>query len=179
MNPFSKHIIKVQSLNYIFLILSSLIFFQSCNFFDKNEYNEGYKEGYLIGFSAGKKTQNQSAQKEDKNTIASNPNYNSATTEDKLIQVANTSIPKQVFLILDFIKKYDKAPENYIGGRYFGNYEQHLPERNEKGKLIKYREWDIYPNVEGKSRGMQRLITASDGRSWYTADHYNSFTEVK
>ena len=66
----------------------------------------------------------------------------------------------------------DVAPGMSIGGDYFGNYEQKLPV--EKG--VTYREADCY--YTGGKRNAYRIIYSSDGRVWYTEDHYNTFTEL-
>ncbi|MBU1823188.1 MAG: ribonuclease, partial [Bacteroidetes bacterium] len=90
----------------------------------------------------------------------------------------SNAIPAKVYVVLTHIRKYDRAPEGYVGGRKFGNYEKHLPQTTGDGRRIQYREWDVNPKKEGKNRGAERLVTGSDGRAWYTRDHYNSFTEV-
>lgn len=60
------------------------------------------------------------------------------------------------------------APGMCIGGDRFGNYEKILPEGS-------YHECDI--NTLGKkNRGAERLIYSSDGRIYYTKDHYETFT---
>lgn len=64
------------------------------------------------------------------------------------------------------------APGKSIGGDYFGNYEGKLPV--EKG--LTYHEADCY-YTRGK-RNAYRIIYSSDGRVWYTEDHYNTFTEL-
>lgn len=69
--------------------------------------------------------------------------------------------------------------DGYVGGRRFGNFEGHLPRQDLSGRRIDYQEWDVNPKVQGKNRGTERLVTGSDGRSWYTNDHYNTFIEVK
>ena len=57
-----------------------------------------------------------------------------------------------------------------IGGGRFGNYEGLLPEG-------KYTECDI--DTDGaRSRGAKRLVFSSDGRYFYTDDHYETFAEV-
>ena len=57
--------------------------------------------------------------------------------------------------------------------------EEKLPLRDGRGRPIDYREWDIHPKVPGRNRGAERIVTGSDGRAWYTADHYCSFTEMR
>ena len=57
-----------------------------------------------------------------------------------------------------------------IGGGRFGNYEGLLPDG-------KYTECDI--DTDGASgRGAKRLVFSTDGRYFYTDDHYETFAEV-
>lgn len=65
-----------------------------------------------------------------------------------------------------------ECPADYgimIGGRSFGNRERLLP----KGR---YYECDV--DYDGKARGVKRLVYTKDGTVYYTADHYNSFTQL-
>ena len=80
---------------------------------------------------------------------------------------------------LAYIRQHAFAPPGYVGGRIYGNYEGQLPRYNAKRKRIEYREWDVRPKAEGHNRGAERLVTGSDGRVWFTADHYRTFIEVK
>lgn len=89
------------------------------------------------------------------------------------------TIPPKVFELLAYIRKNNRAPQGYIGGRKFGNFEKLLPRKNNANKPIQYREWDVNPKQEGQNRGTERLVTGSDDRAWFTRDHYNSFVEVK
>lgn len=61
------------------------------------------------------------------------------------------------------------APGMSIGGDYFGNYEEKLPEK--KGR--DYHECDI--NSDGGYRGAERIIYSNDGLIYYTCDHYETF----
>lgn len=63
------------------------------------------------------------------------------------------------------------APGMCIGGDYFGNYEELLPEA--KGR--EYHECDI-DTLGARSRGAKRIIFSNDGLIYYTEDHYESFT---
>ena len=94
-------------------------------------------------------------------------------------QAIQTGIPAKVYTALAYIRANGRAPEGYVGGRRFGNFENHLPRQSTDGKSINYQEWDVNPKVQGQNRGAERLITGSDGRAYYTSDHYNSFTELK
>ena len=66
----------------------------------------------------------------------------------------------------------DAAPGKSIGGDYFSNYQRLLP----TGKGISYHEADCW--YTGGARNGYRIIYSSDGRVWYTEDHYHSFTEL-
>ncbi len=88
-------------------------------------------------------------------------------------------IPAHARETLAYIRQHGFAPPGYVGGRVFGNYEGLLPRYNTRRKRIEYREWDVRPVAEGRNRGAERLVTGSDGRAWYSADHYRNFLEVK
>lgn len=96
-----------------------------------------------------------------------------------LPNVANNAIPPKVFKVLDYIKKNGVVMNGYVGGRNFQNRERHLDINDASGKKIKYQEWDVNPKIQGKNRGTERIITGSDGRAWYTNDHYQTFVEIK
>ena len=66
----------------------------------------------------------------------------------------------------------DVAPGKSIGGDRFGNYEGQLP--TAKGR--KFFECDA--NYTGGKRGAERIVYSSDGRVWYTKDHYGTFEEL-
>ena len=89
------------------------------------------------------------------------------------------AIPAKVREVLAYVREHKRAPAGYVGGRKFGNYENHLPKTTPQGQRIQYQEWDVNPKKENQNRGAQRLVTGSDDRAWYTRDHYNSFVEVK
>ena len=67
----------------------------------------------------------------------------------------------------------DVAPGKAIGGDRFGNYEGLLPDKN--GRT--WYEADVL-YTSGK-RGAERIVYSNDGLVYYTADLYESFTEVK
>lgn len=66
----------------------------------------------------------------------------------------------------------DVAPGHAIGGDRFGNYEGLLP--SARGRT--WREADCY--YTGGDRGPYRIVYSSDGLVYYTADHYQSFTQL-
>ena len=92
---------------------------------------------------------------------------------------AQDPIAPHVRETLAYVRKHGFAPPGFVGGRVFGNYEGLLPRYNARRKRIEYREWDVRPKAEGRSRGAERLVTGSDGRAWYSADHYRTFIEIK
>lgn len=108
------------------------------------------------------------------------PVYYNNTQESSEIPVVNKKdISQNVLKVLKAIQEYGKPIEGYVGGRKFGNYEGLLPKKDNVGRKINYQEWDIYPKIEGKNRGAERLITGSDKKVYFTQNHYKSFVEIK
>jgi len=93
--------------------------------------------------------------------------------------VPQDPIPAHARVTLAYVRQHGFAQPGYVGGRVFGNYEGQLPRYNPRRRRIEYREWDVRPRAERRNRGAERLITGSDGRAWYTPDHYRTFLEVK
>lgn len=92
---------------------------------------------------------------------------------------AGTSIPPEAWQVLAYIRTHGEAPAGYEGGRHFGNYERVLPQEDAAGRRIQYQEWDLHPHREHVNRGAERIVTGSDGRAWFTRDHYQHFAEMK
>ena len=92
---------------------------------------------------------------------------------------SNGDIPSKVYEVLSHIKSNGKPLDGYVGGRKFGNYEKLLPKEDEEGRKIQYQEWDVNPKIEGKNRGTERIVTGSDGKAYYTNDHYRSFQVIQ
>lgn len=109
----------------------------------------------------------------------SNPNTPPPAPQAQVQAAPQDPIPAHARETLVYIRQHGYAPPGYVGGRVFGNYEGQLPRYNARRKRIEYREWDVRPKAEGRSRGAERLVTGNDGRAWYSADHYRTFTEVK
>ena len=91
----------------------------------------------------------------------------------------HSGIPQKVYDVLKYIRANNRAMDGYVGGRVFSNREKIVPQFDAGGKPIQYQEWDVNPKVEGQNRGTERILTGSDGRAWYTNDHYQSFKEIK
>ena len=92
---------------------------------------------------------------------------------------ANAAIPQKVYDVLKYIRANNHAMPGYVGGRIFTNRERIVPTEDSSGNPIRYQEWDVNPKVQGQNRGTERILTGSDGRAWYTNDHYKSFEEIK
>ncbi|EDX74444.1 hypothetical protein MC7420_3968 [Coleofasciculus chthonoplastes PCC 7420] len=58
----------------------------------------------------------------------------------------------------------------YVGDRPYKNLSGDLPSG------VTYIEYDIYPYT-GKNRGSDRIVIGSDGKRYYTNNHYTDFTE--
>ena len=62
------------------------------------------------------------------------------------------------------------------GGKRFQNRERRLPTGSRRNPIT-YTEYDVNP-YNGNRRDAERLVKGSDGRIWYTSNHYGSFTEI-
>ncbi|MFS8081974.1 MAG: ribonuclease domain-containing protein, partial [Ginsengibacter sp.] len=91
----------------------------------------------------------------------------------------NSGIPQKVYEVLKYIRANHQAMDGYVGGRVFTNREKIVPQEDGNGNPITYQEWDVNPKIQGQNRGAERILTGSDGRAWYTDDHYQSFKEIK
>jgi metalloendopeptidase OMA1, mitochondrial len=93
------------------------------------------------------------------------------------------TVPRYVLQVLQYIEKNSRPPEGYEGGREFLNLgkggDQSLPNFDADGKPIKYQEWDVHSHVRGKNRGAERIVTGSDGRAYYTSNHYGTFIRIR
>ncbi len=111
---------------------------------------------------------------------AENANDSPENRTDKSTQtIGSGNVPTKALKVLKYVRENGVAIEGYVGGRKFGNYEGLLPKKDGSGKRINYQEWDVNPKIEGRNRGKERLITGSDGKAYFTNDHYGSFVEIK
>jgi dienelactone hydrolase len=88
-------------------------------------------------------------------------------------------VPEKALKVLAHVDKTGEALDGYEGGRTFGNFERRLPQTDDKGQRVRYREWDVNPRRPGVNRGAERLVTGSDGSAHYTDDHYTSFKKIR
>jgi guanyl-specific ribonuclease Sa len=108
-----------------------------------------------------------------------NRQLENTATQNQGGETSNSEIPQKVYDVLKYIRANHHALDGYVGGRVFTNREKIVPQADDQRNLIDYQEWDVNPKVEGQNRGTERILTGSDGRAWYTNDHYQSFKEIK
>lgn len=105
-------------------------------------------------------------------------NSDTAITISSPANENNDSIPQKVYVVLKYILAHHHSMDGYVGGRVFTNREKIVPQSDANGNPINYQEWDVNPKIEGQNRGTERILTGSDGRNWYTDDHYKTFKEI-
>lgn len=131
--------------------------------------------GLLLGLFVGKQIFETSPSSINTKTSVA-PSENNPQKNEK---AANVQIPPKVYEVLQYIKANHHPMPGYVGGSVFSNREKILPQEDSAGNPVQYQEWDVNPKVQGENRGTERIVTGSDGRSWYTNDHYQTFTEIK
>jgi ribonuclease T1 len=139
--------------------------------------------GLIVGLLVAKKVfignTNNTQQPTIQNNQTDNNRYPKNNNNTQNTDNSNTAIPTKVFTVLEYIKANNSAMDGYVGGRVFTNREGNLPREDAQGNGIDYQEWDVNKKVQGQNRGTERICTGSDGRSWYTNDHYRTFKEIK
>jgi ribonuclease T1 len=158
----------------LFLLIASLFLFFDCQ--PKQSDGAGYeKSPQNYNSSDG----GRSHHKKHKPKQFRQNKYRQNRSDEQSETVTDGTIPQKVRDVLAYIKANHRAMDGYVGGRQFKNLEKHLQKRDTNGQKITYQEWDVNPKQQGRNRGTERLITGSDGRVWFTSDHYSSFVEVK
>lgn len=89
-------------------------------------------------------------------------------------------MPSKATDTLTHIRNTGRAPTGYKGGRTFRNDGrgggQVLPKADGSGNPITYKEYDVNPFTKGVNRGPERIVIGSDGKAYFTGDHYGTFT---
>lgn len=88
-------------------------------------------------------------------------------------------VPEKVMKVLAYVDDKGEPMPGYEGGRNFGNFEKLLPMNDRRGRRIRYHEWDVNPLKSAANRGVERLVTGSDGSAYYSDDHYRSFKRIR
>lgn len=141
--------------------------------------------GLVIGFFIGKQIFQTiySPNTNTANTTSVNSGVSHSQKENQGVNNSNdnnnSEIPQKVYDVLKYIRSNHHAMQGYAGGRTFSNREKIVPQFDENNNPITYQEWDVNPKIQGQNRGTERILTGSDGRAWYTNDHYQSFKEIK
>ncbi len=112
-------------------------------------------------------------------TKANDQQQEKARTDNSTHAYQHADIPQKVYDVLKYIRSENHAMDGYVGGRQFTNREKVVPQQDDNGNTITYEEWDVNPKIRGQNRGTERILTGSDGRAWYTNDHYQTFKEIK
>jgi Flp pilus assembly pilin Flp len=94
------------------------------------------------------------------------------TSTGNLVPGFNTSTP-----YVPLNPRNGLRPGQTSGGRAYGNRNGALPTHDGNGNRITYTEYDVY-EYTGRNRGTYRIVVGSDGRHWFTDDHYTTFTET-
>lgn len=73
---------------------------------------------------------------------------------------------------------YEGQTPGTKAGSKWNNSPPDLPELDVHGNRITYREFDVNNKAEGSLRDSERFVRGSDGRVYYTPDHYITFFEI-
>lgn len=96
---------------------------------------------------------------------------------------ASRTFPNHATDTSSTIRRTDSPPAGYRGGGTFQNDGrgggQVLPRTTSNGTPITYREFDVHPHTPGVNRGTERIVVGSDGKAYYTDNHYRTFTEMR
>jgi ribonuclease T1 len=171
----------------LFLLFSLFIgTFTSCRPTEKKGENMAIEaeKGYSDGQNEDDSTENHQKKHkkhrkkdrdQDENSKYASENRVGGTQTD----ISTGDVPTKALKVLKYVRENGVAMDGYVGGRRFGNFENLLPKKDASGRKISYQEWDVNPKIQGKNRGTERLITGSDGKGYYTNDHYRSFLLVE
>lgn len=90
------------------------------------------------------------------------------------IKAPGSQAPKEAWNTLRSINKNGDTPYLSKDFRNDGrNGGQVLPQG------VSYTEHDIRASASPKLRGLERIVTGSDGSAWYTSDHYKTFIRMR
>lgn len=94
-------------------------------------------------------------------------------------------VPQEARRVLAEIRKRRGAPpKDYAGQAKYKNearpFTERLPTHDVTGPIT-YKEYDVLPKskIKGVDRGKHRIVIGSNGRAYYTPNHYATFKEIK
>jgi RHS repeat-associated protein len=104
--------------------------------------------------------------------------------QDTINPIGSVPVPQNVIKVLEVLDMAGRVTGSGPGldkpyandGR---NGTQELPKIDAKGQPMVYHEWDIHPYDPAVNRGGERIVTGSDGRAYYTPNHYFDFTQLE
>ena len=65
------------------------------------------------------------------------------------------------------------------GGKQYRNKDSRLPKKDSNGKNIEYREFDVNEKLPNQPRDNERFVRGSDGSTYYTNNHYRTFSRIR
>ncbi len=87
-------------------------------------------------------------------------------------------VPANATDTLQVVRQTGQAPAGFVGGDpYHNRGPGYLPPMTADGAPISYQEWDVNPFTSRDARGLERIVTGSDGAAYYTSNHYTSFVQ--
>lgn len=186
-NEFSVNLLKrikfmtfLKNIFILFFLFTGT--FSSCQPSENKASNQ--EKGAYHEQNEGDSTQNRSKKHKKRHNRDKNENQNQSyasenRTDANKLDISTGNVPENALKILKYVRENSVAMSGYVGGRRFGNFEGLLPKKDESGKRIDYQEWDVNPKIQGKNRGAERLVTGTDGKAYYSDDHYGSFLLVE
>ena len=164
----------------LFFLLTGI--FSSCQTIGNSTQNQ--EKGTFQGQNEGDSEENRTKKHRKRHKRDRNDDENSKYAPENRIDgnksaIGTGNVPEKALKVLKYVRENGVAMSGYVGGRRFGNFENLLPKNDVSGRRINYQEWDVNPKTQGKNRGTERLITGSDGKAYFTNNHYGSFVEVK
>ena len=97
--------------------------------------------------------------------------------------IAKPVIPNSAINVVKYANANNGAAQSgYKGNRPFANDgrggSEVLPKTDVNGNAITYKEYDVNPYKQGANRGAERVVVGSDGKSYYTENHYQTFIKM-
>lgn len=111
------------------------------------------------------------------------PSNRNAPAPGNAVVALDPKTAARVDPVVDYIVAHHDPMPGYVGGRDYRNLGLDggtvLPRFDDRGRPIRYREWDVNRKIAGRNRGAERIVTGSDGRVYYTRDHYATFLRIR
>ena len=101
------------------------------------------------GEQATEQTESQQERKQQRDRNKQRTHYR----DTQQVRIKAGQIPQKVYDVLTYVRVNGRAMDGYVGGRRFGNFENHLPRSDTDGRLISYQEWDVNPESAGQKPG--------------------------